>query len=121
MAERINKGVRSAEEAERCARVLQEIEAHIEGMEDVSAPPPSLCPHLQPPGIMAVSTFTVVSALRLRPASTSTSSRLSASVFSLSIPGPYLPLTAQRREGCCSTSLAWGVGQGVTRPGRGRD
>lgn len=36
VAERINKGVRSAEEAERHARVLQEIEAHIEGMEDVS-------------------------------------------------------------------------------------
>ncbi|KAK2100944.1 Rho guanine nucleotide exchange factor (GEF) 17 [Saguinus oedipus] len=34
VAERINKGVRSAEEAERHARVLQEIEAHIEGMED---------------------------------------------------------------------------------------
>ena len=40
MAERINKGVRSAEEAERHARVLQEIEAHIEGMEDVSAVSP---------------------------------------------------------------------------------
>lgn len=39
VAERINKGVRSAEEAERHARVLQEIEAHIEGMEDVRAPP----------------------------------------------------------------------------------
>lgn len=40
VAERINKGVRSAEEAERHARVLQEIEAHIEGMEDVRAAPP---------------------------------------------------------------------------------
>lgn len=39
VAERINKGVKSAEEAERHARVLQEIEAHIEGMEDVCAPP----------------------------------------------------------------------------------
>lgn len=39
MAERINKGVRSAEEAERHARVLQEIEAHIEGMEDVREAP----------------------------------------------------------------------------------
>lgn len=39
VAERINKGVRSAEEAERHARVLQEIEAHIEGMEDVRAAP----------------------------------------------------------------------------------
>uniref|UniRef100_A0A8D0QCI8 Rho guanine nucleotide exchange factor 17 n=1 Tax=Sus scrofa TaxID=9823 RepID=A0A8D0QCI8_PIG len=38
VAERINKGVRSAEEAERHARVLQEIEAHIEGMEDLQAP-----------------------------------------------------------------------------------
>lgn len=47
VAERINKGVRSAEEAERHARVLQEIEAHIEGMEDVRAalpPCPCLCP-----------------------------------------------------------------------------
>lgn len=35
VAERINKGVRHAEEAERHARVLQEIEAHIEGMEEV--------------------------------------------------------------------------------------
>lgn len=39
VAERINKGVRSAEEAERHARVLQEIEAHIEGMEDVREAP----------------------------------------------------------------------------------
>ncbi|XP_075827704.1 rho guanine nucleotide exchange factor 17 [Microtus pennsylvanicus] len=38
VAERINKGVRSAEEAERHARVLQEIEAHIEGMEDLQSP-----------------------------------------------------------------------------------
>ncbi|KAF6332501.1 Rho guanine nucleotide exchange factor 17 [Rhinolophus ferrumequinum] len=38
VAERINKGVRSAEEAERHARVLQEIEAHIEGMDDLQAP-----------------------------------------------------------------------------------
>ncbi|XP_012869639.1 PREDICTED: rho guanine nucleotide exchange factor 17 [Dipodomys ordii] len=38
VAERINKGVRNAEEAERHARVLQEIEAHIEGMEDLQAP-----------------------------------------------------------------------------------
>uniref|UniRef100_A0A3Q2IBM2 Rho guanine nucleotide exchange factor 17 n=1 Tax=Equus caballus TaxID=9796 RepID=A0A3Q2IBM2_HORSE len=38
VAERINKGVRSAEEAERHARVLQEIESHIEGMEDLQAP-----------------------------------------------------------------------------------
>lgn len=55
MAERINKGVRSAEEAERHARVLQEIEAHIEGMEDVSAVLPGsthacvcICGHLEP-------------------------------------------------------------------------
>lgn len=53
VAERINKGVRSAEEAERHARVLQEIEAHIEGMEDVRAAPPhlpmplSICGHLE--------------------------------------------------------------------------
>ncbi|KAJ4935526.1 hypothetical protein JOQ06_017058, partial [Pogonophryne albipinna] len=33
LAERINKGRRSAEEAEREARVIQEIEAHIEGVE----------------------------------------------------------------------------------------
>lgn len=38
VAERINKGVRHAEEAERHARVLQEIEAHIEGMEELQAP-----------------------------------------------------------------------------------
>ncbi|XP_004708976.1 rho guanine nucleotide exchange factor 17, partial [Echinops telfairi] len=38
VAERINQGVRSAEEAERHARVLQEIEAHIEGMEDLQVP-----------------------------------------------------------------------------------
>ncbi|XP_006870335.1 PREDICTED: rho guanine nucleotide exchange factor 17 [Chrysochloris asiatica] len=38
VAERINKGVRSAEEAERHARVLQEIESHIEGMEDLQVP-----------------------------------------------------------------------------------
>ncbi|XP_051048327.1 rho guanine nucleotide exchange factor 17 isoform X2 [Phodopus roborovskii] len=38
VAERINKGVKSAEEAERHARVLQEIEAHIEGMEDLQVP-----------------------------------------------------------------------------------
>lgn len=44
VAERINKGVRSAEEAERHARVLQEIEAHIEGMEDVCAHPARLRP-----------------------------------------------------------------------------
>lgn len=52
VAERINKGVRSAEEAERHARVLQEIEAHIEGMEDVSAPHSThgfvcICGHLE--------------------------------------------------------------------------
>lgn len=35
LAERINKGRRSAEEAEREARVIQEIEAHIEGVEHV--------------------------------------------------------------------------------------
>ncbi|XP_063807274.1 rho guanine nucleotide exchange factor 17 isoform X2 [Pseudophryne corroboree] len=38
LAERINKGVRSAEEAERDTRILQEIEAHIEGMEDLQVP-----------------------------------------------------------------------------------
>lgn len=36
LAEKINKGRRSAEEAEREARVIQEIEAHIEGVEHVS-------------------------------------------------------------------------------------
>ncbi|XP_075054632.1 rho guanine nucleotide exchange factor 17 isoform X2 [Mixophyes fleayi] len=38
LAERINKGMRSAEEAERDTRILQEIEAHIEGMEDLQIP-----------------------------------------------------------------------------------
>lgn len=36
LAEKINKGRRSAEEAEREARVIQEIESHIEGVEHVS-------------------------------------------------------------------------------------
>lgn len=35
LAEKINKGRRSAEEVEREARVIQEIEAHIEGIEHV--------------------------------------------------------------------------------------
>lgn len=35
LAEKINTGRRSAEEAEREARVIQEIEAHIEGIEHV--------------------------------------------------------------------------------------
>lgn len=35
LAEKINKGRRSAEEAEKEARVIQEIEAHIEGVEHV--------------------------------------------------------------------------------------
>ena len=35
LAEKINKGRRSAEEAERETRVMQEIEAHIEGVEHV--------------------------------------------------------------------------------------
>uniref|UniRef100_A0A8B9ERB9 Rho guanine nucleotide exchange factor 17 n=1 Tax=Anser cygnoides TaxID=8845 RepID=A0A8B9ERB9_ANSCY len=34
VAERINKGMKSAEEVERNARIVQEIESHIEGMED---------------------------------------------------------------------------------------
>lgn len=51
MAERINKGVRSAEEAERHARVLQEIEAHIEGMDDVRAAPLCLPPTHTPVSI----------------------------------------------------------------------
>ncbi|KAL8191304.1 UNVERIFIED_CONTAM: Rho guanine nucleotide exchange factor (GEF) 17, partial [Gekko kuhli] len=38
VAERINKGMRSAEEVERNARIVQEIESHIEGMEDLQAP-----------------------------------------------------------------------------------
>ncbi|KAK2912595.1 rho guanine nucleotide exchange factor 17-like [Channa argus] len=38
LAERINKGRRSAEEAEREARVIQEIEAHIEGVENILNP-----------------------------------------------------------------------------------
>lgn len=35
LAEKINKGRRSAEEVERETRVMQEIEAHIEGVEHV--------------------------------------------------------------------------------------
>uniref|UniRef100_A0A669CCC2 Rho guanine nucleotide exchange factor 17 n=1 Tax=Oreochromis niloticus TaxID=8128 RepID=A0A669CCC2_ORENI len=38
LAEKINKGRRSAEEAEREARVIQEIEAHIEGVEHILNP-----------------------------------------------------------------------------------
>ncbi|KAM9320659.1 LOW QUALITY PROTEIN: rho guanine nucleotide exchange factor 17-like [Gastrophryne carolinensis] len=38
LAERINKGMRSAEEAERDSRILQDIESHIEGMEDLQVP-----------------------------------------------------------------------------------
>ncbi|KAM5182052.1 rho guanine nucleotide exchange factor 17 isoform 2-T2 [Mantella aurantiaca] len=38
LAERINRGMRSAEEAERDTRILQEIESHIEGMEDLQVP-----------------------------------------------------------------------------------
>ncbi|KAM6447642.1 rho guanine nucleotide exchange factor 17 isoform 2-T2 [Liasis olivaceus] len=38
VAEKINKGMKSAEEVERNARILQEIESHIEGMEDLQAP-----------------------------------------------------------------------------------
>ncbi|MBN3309548.1 ARHGH factor, partial [Amia calva] len=38
LAERINKGRRSAEEAEKETRVLQEIEAHIEGVENLLNP-----------------------------------------------------------------------------------
>ncbi|XP_015244804.1 PREDICTED: rho guanine nucleotide exchange factor 17 [Cyprinodon variegatus] len=38
LAEKINKGRRSAEEAEREARVIQEIEAHIEGVEHIFNP-----------------------------------------------------------------------------------
>ncbi|XP_069545336.1 LOW QUALITY PROTEIN: rho guanine nucleotide exchange factor 17-like [Brachyistius frenatus] len=38
LAERINKGRRSAEEAERETRVIQEIEAHIEGVEHILNP-----------------------------------------------------------------------------------
>ncbi|XP_064158672.1 rho guanine nucleotide exchange factor 17-like [Anguilla rostrata] len=39
LAERINKGRRSAEEVERETRVMQEIEAHIEGVEHILNPP----------------------------------------------------------------------------------
>uniref|UniRef100_A0A8C3MCH5 Uncharacterized protein n=1 Tax=Geospiza parvula TaxID=87175 RepID=A0A8C3MCH5_GEOPR len=38
VAERINKGMKSAEEVERNARIVQEIESHIEGMEDGPLP-----------------------------------------------------------------------------------
>ncbi|NXQ99502.1 ARHGH factor, partial [Sagittarius serpentarius] len=38
VAERINKGMKSAEEVERNTRIVQEIESHIEGMEDLQAP-----------------------------------------------------------------------------------
>ncbi|ETE58159.1 Rho guanine nucleotide exchange factor 17, partial [Ophiophagus hannah] len=36
VAEKINKGMKSAEEVERNARIVQEIESHIEGMEDMT-------------------------------------------------------------------------------------
>lgn len=75
VAERINKGVRSAEEAERHARVLQEIEAHIEGMEDVRAGQPhpasvsaqTLCLHLWSPGVVSVSVPALGSVVCLPP------------------------------------------------------
>lgn len=35
LAERINKGRKNAEEVERETRVLQEIESHVEGIENV--------------------------------------------------------------------------------------
>ncbi|XP_051882636.1 rho guanine nucleotide exchange factor 17-like isoform X2 [Pristis pectinata] len=38
LAERINKGKKNAEEAEKEARILQEIESHIEGMVDLLVP-----------------------------------------------------------------------------------
>nr|XP_033804891.1 rho guanine nucleotide exchange factor 17 [Geotrypetes seraphini] len=38
LAQRINKGMKSAEELEKDARIMQEIESHIEGMEDLQAP-----------------------------------------------------------------------------------
>ncbi|XP_030055888.1 rho guanine nucleotide exchange factor 17 [Microcaecilia unicolor] len=38
LAHRINKGMKSAEELEKDARIIQEIESHIEGMEDLQAP-----------------------------------------------------------------------------------
>ncbi|XP_072333221.1 rho guanine nucleotide exchange factor 17-like [Scyliorhinus torazame] len=45
LAERINKGKKNAEEAEKEARVLQEIESHIEGMMDVRIHEELLVPH----------------------------------------------------------------------------
>ncbi|XP_029457988.1 rho guanine nucleotide exchange factor 17 isoform X2 [Rhinatrema bivittatum] len=38
LAQRINKGMKSAEEVEKDTRIVQEIESHIEGMEDLQAP-----------------------------------------------------------------------------------
>ncbi|XP_060682181.1 rho guanine nucleotide exchange factor 17-like isoform X1 [Hemiscyllium ocellatum] len=45
LAERINKGKKNAEEAEKEARILQEIESHIEGMMDVRIHEELLVPH----------------------------------------------------------------------------
>ncbi|XP_067841964.1 rho guanine nucleotide exchange factor 17-like [Heptranchias perlo] len=45
LAERINKGKKNAEEAEKEARILQEIESHIEGMVDVRIHEELLVPH----------------------------------------------------------------------------
>ncbi|XP_069747893.1 rho guanine nucleotide exchange factor 17-like [Narcine bancroftii] len=45
LAERINKGKKNAEEAEKEARILQEIESHIEGMMDIRIHEELLVPH----------------------------------------------------------------------------
>ncbi|XP_059819939.1 rho guanine nucleotide exchange factor 17-like isoform X1 [Hypanus sabinus] len=45
LAERINKGKKNAEEAEKEARILQEIESHIEGMVDVRIHEELMVPH----------------------------------------------------------------------------
>lgn len=129
MAERINKGVRSAEEAERHARVLQEIEAHIEGMEDVRAAPlcPTLhthtCVHLWSPGIVAMSISTVVSPVCLHLVyqhlypflSTSMSFSISASgrvTHSLTASGGWM--------GCCFHWLdPWSGAKGSPGSGEG--
>ncbi|KAJ8798272.1 hypothetical protein J1605_001397 [Eschrichtius robustus] len=108
VAERINKGVRSAEEAERHARVLQEIEAHIEGMEDVSAALHRSTHAWFQPGTVAMSTSTAVSAVCLHPSlSTSVSSPVSVSGHI------SRGLTTQHQEGgqdVASTGLAHGAG-----------
>lgn len=128
MAERINKGVRSAEEAERHARVLQEIEAHIEGMEDVRvAPlhPTHTCVRLWSPGIVAISTSTVLSPVCLYCLSASSPFSFYIHVLSYICLRPCVPWpdSVLSVDGML-LPLAWPMewGQGVTRVwGGGKD